>query len=416
MIHVNATAKGGGVAELLSHLVESQASAGLSVGWGVISGSSEFFDLTKRIHHLLHGSGDAGLLQDDDLASLYRTTLRPQAEWFADHLAAGDVVVLHDPQTLGLAPGLSSRGMRVVWHCHIGSKPDETTPHSAVWQFFEPYLKYVDTVLTSRAEFAPTQVPESRRHVVLPAIAPESPKNRDLSDSEVDSRLSGIGLLGHEYAESEAAVEQDGPIPESAPMVLQVSRWDPLKGMAEVLRSLERLPPEAHLVLAGPEPREITDDPEGLAVLSQVRRVREAMPDALRVRAHLVTMSMADPERNALLVNALQRRADVVTQKSLQEGFGLTVTEAMLKERAVVASDVGGIRAQIRHGRTGLLVPAEDDAAFADAVAGLLRKPARRRELGLAAAAGARANFLMPRLVHDYRRLVHPTLNLQETT
>lgn len=388
-----------------------QQSNGIPVGWAVISGNPQFFALTKSVHHLLHGSGTPDHL-DADQADQYRAVLEPQAAWLADQLDPGDVVALHDPQTLGMAPILSKHGIRVVWHCHIGSAPHAGSPHAAVWQFFEPYFEFINTMLVSRAEFAPPQ--SSDIHVVLPAIDPDSPKNRRLPEAEIGSMLASIGLIGDSTIDAVASVEQEMPLPASAPMVLQVSRWDPLKGMIDVLRCLERFSSGTHLVLAGPEPSEIPDDPEGAAVLAQVRRTWSALPGEVRSRAHLVTMSMREPDRNALLVNALQRRADVVTQKSLQEGFGLTVTEAMFKGRAVVASDIGGIRAQIEHGRTGLLADPADHVGFADEVSRVLRDPALRHRLGEAAAASVTERFLIERLAADYQQYVHPDLAFKE--
>lgn len=410
VIHVSSTAKGGGVAELLSGLIDAQNRNCVPAAWAVITGNREFFTLTKLIHNLLHGRGNPEPLSNPANADLYRSTVEPQASWLSKHLSPEDTVVLHDPQTLGMAAGLASTGARVVWHCHIGSVPGSDSPHDRVWHFLGPHLKFVDTVLTSRDEFAPRFFPADQRFTVYPAIDADAPKNRHLSDSEVRALLSATGLVGAVPVDMSVTVEQEEPLSDSAPVVLQVSRWDPLKGMGDVLASLNSLAPEAHLVLAGPQPQEVPDDPEGIAVLEAVRRQRDALPAPLRSRVHLVTLSMADTAHNALLVNALQRRADVVVQRSLEEGFGLTVTEAMLKGRAVVASDVGGISLQVRHGHNGLLVAPQDHAGFATAVSALVADPDLRHRLGVQGAHSAAKRFLMPRLLADYRRLVHPEL------
>lgn len=415
LVHVSSTAKGGGVAELLSRLIDTQCRDGIAAAWAVTTGNRAFFDLTKRIHHLLHGNGDPKPLSAPAAVALYRSTLAPQAEWLAEQIGPEDVLVLHDPQTLGMAPDLARTGARIAWHCHIGSVPGAEPPHAAVWRFLDPYLKFVDVILTSRDEFAPPMFPADQRFTVHPAVDIDSPKNRSLSADDVRSLLTGIGLIDGNPTDTSATVEQETILGESTPMVLQVSRWDPLKGMERVLASLGSLPPDTHLVLAGPEPREIPDDPEGLAVLAAVRHDRDTLSASLRARVHLVTMSMEDVDHNALLVNALQRRADVVVQWSLQEGFGLTVTEAMLKGRAVVASDVGGIKAQIWHGRNGLLVAPTDRDGFAAAVSELLTDSDRRKRLGVEAARSATEHFLMPRLAADYRRYVHPALALEES-
>jgi len=411
LLHVNATATGGGVAELLNGLIPAQSADGISVGWAVISGTEPFFALTKRIHHLLHGQGDPDVLGRPETTELYRSVLRSQADWLAGVVGADDVVVLHDPQTLGLAPGLVDSGARIVWHCHIGTTTGDTTPPAAVWRFFSDELPLLDAVLTTRSEFAPDCLPQTAIHVAAPAIDPLSLKNRELTEREIADLLDGIGLCTPRSGVGsnstvDAVVEQDQVLPTGALTVLQVSRWDPLKDMGGVLRCFSSFPDDVHLVLAGPDPSEVSDDPEGLAVLAALRADLARTPRRIRERVHLVIMSMRRPDTNALLVNALQRRADVVLQKSLEEGFGLTLTEAMIKRKAVVASDVGGLSAQVEHGRTGLLVDPLDDAAVVAAVRRLLADPALRREIGERAAAAVSERFLMSRLVADYRRVV----------
>lgn len=406
LLHVNATAAGGGVAELLRGVVDAQRKAGRLVGWAVISGNQEFFALTKQIHHLLHGSGNPDVLDQRGQRELYRLVLRPQARWFARLLRPQDVVVLHDPQTLGMVPELARTGARVLWHCHIGTTDCAATGPTSVWRFFAEELRRVEAVLVTRPEFAPGTVHGERCHMVAPAIDLNSPKNRELTPAEVADLLAEIGLYQGDGQATAATVQQDRLLPTNAPMVLQVSRWDPLKDMAGVLRCLPSLPEDAHLVLAGPDPHEIPDDPEGLEVLDQVRALWRTLSPVDRGRSHLVILSMRSPVRNALLVNALQRRADVVLQKSLQEGFGLTLTEAMAKRCAVVAGDVGGLRLQVEHEVTGLLVDPTDQDAVVAAVRRLLSDPLSREDFGARAAEAAIRNFAMPRLVTDYERVL----------
>lgn len=417
LVHVNTTSTGGGVAELLHRLIPAQRDDGAAVGWAVVSGTPEFFALTKTLHHLLHGKGDPAPLRGVDAGPLYRSVLRPQGHWLAAQLREGDTVSLHDPQTLGLAPVLAARGIRVVWHCHIGTTDGSATGPEHVWRFLAPEFEDVDVVLATRPEFGPPGF-VGRRYVVAPAIDPDSPKNRPMTDAEVAALLAGIGLVAPAGADPSApaapaasldpaaTVDQAAPMPADAPMVLQVSRWDPLKDMAGVLRCLPGLPADAHLVLAGPDPHEVTDDPEGVAVLAEVRATYRALPEAERRRVHLVTLSMRDARRNALVVNALQRRADVVLQKSLEEGFGLTVTEAMHKYRPVVASAVGGLALQVVHGETGLLVDPTDHVAVAAAVRRLLLDRDLSSRLGAQAAAEVTRRYHISRLVADYRRVV----------
>lgn len=408
LVHVNSTSTGGGVAELLHGLVPAQAAAGVRVGWAVIDGTADFYALTKSIHHLVHGRGDPTVLADAARTAMYRDILAVQANWLTEQTGAGDVVVLHDPQTLGLAPRLAASGAKVVWHCHIGTtRPGGT--QDAVWRSFAAELSCVDTVVTTLPEFAPSGVDPARLRVCAPAIDPKSPKNRELSAGRVDALLASIGLTeGGQGTGDCARLEQDCPVPAGARLVLQVSRWDPLKDMPGVARCVPDLPTDTHLVLAGTDPREIPDDPDGLAVLAETRAVVAAMPERDRRRIHLVHTFPQAAEQAALVVNALQRRADVVLQKSLAEGFGLTVTEAMIKRRAVVAADVGGLRTQVAHGRTGLLVDPADHRAAVSAVRSLLADPGRRRTLGAAAAESVRGRYTMARLVADYQRFAAP--------
>ena len=406
LVHVNATATGGGVAELLHRLVPAQAAAGAAVGWAVIGGDAPFFAFTKRLHHLLHDRGDPAAPAPEVLAH-YRAVLAPQARWLADHVGPGDVVALHDPQTLGMVPVLARTGARLLWHCHVGTTTPGAPGPAAVWHALRAELSDVDAVVTTLPEFAPGVVPPDRRHVVAPAIDLASPKNRPLDRAEVAELLDSTGLTGAgtRTDRGPAVVEQDGPVPPGARVVLQVSRWDPLKDMPGVVRCVPELPPDVHVVLAGNDPGEIPDDPEGRSVLAEVRAARAGLSTADRARVHLVLTSAAHGDRAALLVNALQRSADVVLQKSLAEGFGLTVTEAMAKARPVVAADVGGLRTQISHGDNGLLVDPRDLGGVAAAVRAALSDAVLARRLGRNAAESVARRYLMPRLVADYRRL-----------
>jgi trehalose synthase len=407
LVHVNATARGDEVARLLHGLVPAQAAAGGSTGWAVLGTDPVFLAFTRYLHHLLHGRADALTTQRLAVAvPHYRSVLEPQAAWLAARLAPGDAVVLHGPQTLGMAPVLAGAGLRTVWHCHSGTTDEEASGPAAVWDAFRAELSTVDAVASTLPEFAPRALPAARRHVVAPAVDPDSPRNQVLSGAEVTALLADLGLTSKhpKHSRHSGKVLQDRPLPADAPMVLQLSRWAPLKDMAGVLRSVPELSADTHVVLAGHDPAEPPGDPEGQAVLDEVIELWSGLSPADRSRVHLVSLSTQD-ERVA---NALQRRADVVLQKSLAEGFGLTVTEAMLKRRAVVAADVGGLRQQISPGHNGMLVNPRDPGEVADALRGLLDDPLRRRRLGTHAAASVHRRYLMPRLVADYRLLAAP--------
>lgn len=418
VIHVNATPVGGGVAEILQSLVPGQRDEGTNAGWAVVAGDPTFYDVTKYLHHLLHDRAPAERIATPGALDAYRRTLAPQAPWFTAQVAAGDVVVLHDPQVLGLAAAFKASGATVVWHCHIGTDTVGAPGPAAFWHAFARELAVLDAIITTMPQFVPADATGARRFVVPPAIDPGSPKNRDLTTGQVRDLLDGAGLGdsaevsdGAERREpvSEpgvARVTQQVPLPRHEPVVVQVSRWDPLKDMPGLLRCVPLLRPDAHLVLVGPEPTEIPDDPEGLAVFGDVRHTLSSLEPADARRVHLVNVSPRSPDDGALLVNAVQRRADVVVQKSLQEGFGLTVTEAMLKGKPLVATRVGGLRHQIADGVNGLLVDPADPPAAMDAVNRLLDSPELARTLGARARASAEGRFTMPRLIDGYRAIV----------
>lgn len=383
LVHVSA--EGGSVTELLDGLVPAQAATGLDVGWAVIGGDAAFSSFTRHLHHLLHSRADA--LTADRLAVAlprYRDTLAPQAAWLAARLAPGDVVVLHDPATLGMATELGTAGVRLVWHCHVGTTDERATGPAAVWYALGGDLSCVDIAVAPLPEFVP--VPPARKRVIAPAIDPNSARNRPLWPAELVELLENPGH-----------VEEDAPVPGTARVVLQAAAWDPLADMTGVLRCVPALPADVHVVLAG----EASTADQG--VLAAVRARRAELSPADRARVHLVVPA---GERAPLVVNALQRRADVVLQKSLAEGFGLTVTEAMAKGRAVVAADVGGLRQQISPGHNGILVDPRDRVAVVAALRTLLDDPLLRHRMGRHAAESARRRYLMPRLVDDYRRLV----------
>ncbi|MEU4690734.1 glycosyltransferase [Actinoplanes sp. NPDC023714] len=432
VVHVNATATGGGVAELLHRVVPAQAAAGWGAGWLVIGGDAGFFDTTKRMHHLLHGRTDPAVLDAATMAR-YRAVLAPQAAWLAERVTPRDVVCLHDPQTLGLAPALARAGVPVIWHCHIGTSRHAEPGPAAIWRAFAPELAVLDAVVTTLPEYAPP-IPLARRHVIAPAVDLAAAKNRPLTEEEVARHLAAIGLTAGPAAAAVraaaahgaaavrgaaetgggaagrgaagAVVEQQAPLPDGARVVAQVSRWDPLKDMPGVVGLIPRLPADVHVVLVGADPADIPDDPEGAEVLRQVRAARDRLPADARARVHLVLTSLRHDEEAALVVNAVQRRADVVLQKCFEEGFGLAATEAMAKGRPVVAGAVGGLRHQIVDGQSGVLVDPHDPAAVASAVRRLLGDPALGRRLGAGAQARVAAAYLLPRLLSDYERLL----------
>jgi trehalose synthase len=409
--NISSTAHGGGVAEMLYLLLGYAKGVGVDARWMVIEGDAEFFEITKRLHNRIHGvAGDDGGLGPREAAH-YRAVLAANAEVLdGTNVRPGDIVYLHDPQTAGLAGALRRHSARIVWRCHIGSdRTNEFTEEA--WAFLQPYLADCQTFVFSHAAFVPRQLAESDVWIVEPSIDPFSPKNRALPPARVRALLAGVGLLegGAGDPSMRAIVGGAPPIPPGEPLVLQVSRWDRLKDMGGVMQGFAEHVcgrSDARLALVGPEVGAVTDDPEGARVLAECADAWESLPARARDAIRLVTLPMDDPIANALLVNAAQRHARVVVQKSLAEGFGLTVTEAMWKARPVVASAVGGIVDQVPDDTGVLLADPTDLAAFGDALVSLLAQPARMRALGRRAKRHVREDLLSDRHLIDYSHLI----------
>lgn len=401
--NVSSTAVSGGVAEMVRSLLAYARGAGVDARWVVIEGSPEFFRITKRLHNALHGSvGDGSPLGDAEHRLCDQVTASNAAE-LAPMVRPHDVVIVHDPQPAGMITALHARGARVIWRCHIGQ--DEVNDEVVRgWWFLLPKLRDADAYVFSRAAYVPADLDPRRAALIPPTIDPFSAKNQPLDERNVRAILMRAGLIqGTAAVDACTFVREDGtpgrvdraaevvrmgpPPPEATPLVVQVSRWDRLKDPSGVLAGFSRLAAAkahgAHLVLAGPSVQGVSDDPEGASVLAAVIAEWHQLPADLRARVHLASLPTLDVDENAAMVNALQRHATVIVQKSLHEGFGLTVTEAMWKAKPVVASAVGGIQDQIEDGVHGLLIAdATDLDAFATALARVLDDPAEARRMG----------------------------------
>ncbi|MEO8966848.1 MAG: glycosyltransferase [Solirubrobacteraceae bacterium] len=410
--NVNSTAHGGGVAEMLVSLLAYARGAGIDTRWVVIEGNEDFFVLTKRIHNFLHGAlGDGGDLDSDVRRVFDEVTARNAAE-FRELVKPEDVVIIHDPQPAGLIRAIREIGCPTVWRCHVGlDRPDPLARRA--WEFLLPYVRDADAYVFSRQAFAWEGL-EKDVAIIPPSIDAFAPKNEELDRERVLSILTAAGLNEGSVPAAPTFTRLDGSpgrvdraaqrwerrqLRSSDRVVVQVSRWDALKDPIGVIRGFAQhvapLVPDAHLIYAGPAVESVTDDPEGGQVLSQAIAEYETMPEEIAERVHLVALPMDDVQENAAIVNALQRRADVVVQKSLAEGFGLTVAEAMWKARPVVASRIGGIQDQIVHGKTGILLDDPLDlAAYGAAVRSLLEDPARAETIGREAKESVRHGFL----------------------
>ena len=425
VVNVNSTESGGGVAEMLYGLTAYSRGMDIDVRWTVIEGTPEFFKITKRVHNWLHESpGDGGPLGDAERQT-YEDVSADNAAEIKALLRPGDIVILHDPQTAGLASELQGAGAIVIWRCHIGCDDHDGLADRA-WGFLQPYLECADAFVFSRDEYRPPWVPLAKAVTIRPSIDPLSSKNVPMSAAQARAILAHVGLLrpttrvgSPVFVRSDgtrsrvdrfADVFQTGPPPtQDTPMVVQVSRWDRLKDMSGVMRGFAEYlggSDNAHLLLAGPVVTGIADDPEGGEVLSECIEEWRHLPHWTRRRVHLTCLPMADRDENAAIVNAIQRHATVVVQKSLAEGFGLTVTEAMWKGSAIVASRVGAIPDQISHEEHGLLLDDPNDlTAFGQALERLLHDPDLAQRMGENARQRAKAEFLADRHLEQYAAL-----------
>jgi trehalose synthase len=432
---VNSTAEGGGVAEMLPKMLTLLRELGVDARWVVISTErTEFFALTKRIHNLIHGAGEPRLTETD--RELYEAVSRENAALLAGELNTDDLLVVHDPQPLGSGAILKQQlGLESIWRCHIGL--DRVVPATqAVWGFLAPYASAYDHAVFSAPEYVPDYLSD-RYSLIRPAIDPLGPKNRELSVKEVaailrrarlvktDAVAGGLPFLNHAQR-----LRPDGrwaPADEDdigllfRPIVTQVSRWDRLKGFAPLLDAFVRVKARCtesgitdehrrrleavRLLLVGPDPRSVADDPEGLEVMEELSSAYRRLDPDLQRDVALITLPMESREENALMVNAIQRCSTVVVQNSIQEGFGLTATEAMWKGVPVVASSACGLRQQILDGYEGRLVSdPEDTEELANVLDKLLADPTQRRTLGQAAQRRVYREFLVLSQLRDWLR------------
>jgi trehalose synthase len=426
--NVNSAATGGGVAEMLRSLLPYIRGFGIDARWVVIDGTPAFFHITKRLHHALHGSyGDGSPLADTERA-VYESVLQANADEIGALVRPRDIVILHDPQTAGLAPTMARLGAIVIWRCHVGADaPNQEVERG--WRFLTPYLQGLAAAVFSRGQYVPEIFSGNGGVVIPPSIDPFSPKNQELNDDIVRAILVHTGLLdGPSGDTSPTFIRSDGtpgrvdrradiirlgraPSWETA-LVVQVSRWDPLKDPVGVMEGFELLAEreplrDAELILGGPNVNAIEDDPESAQTFNGVLERWRALPHNIRDRVHLVSLPTADLEENGAIVNALQRHATIIVQKSLKEGFGLTVTEGMWKSRPVVASAVGGIQDQIVDEIHGLLLPDPTDReSFASRLERLLPDSELRYQLGQRAHERVKSEYLPVRHLRQYAALL----------
>jgi trehalose synthase len=411
---VNSTAQGGGVAEMLPMVVSMLRELGVSTEWAVIVSEEEgFFSLTKRIHNLLHGAGTPHMGDDD--RALYRRVSEQCAEGLQRHVAPDDVLVVHDPQPLGAGAVLKDEmDLPAVWRCHIGL--DETNDSTdTAWTFLRPWAERYDETVFSLRDYVPDFLSE-KADIINPAINPLSPKNRPLPVHEMADVLRRAQLVQSphptvdaDYATPALRLQRDGSFapatrPEDLgllhrPIVTQVSRWDRLKGFGALLQGFARMKERSfidrhagsdrhrmrlslsRLVLAGPDPESVSDDPEGQEVFREICSRWQDLPPDIQRDIAVVTLPMASRHINALMVNALQRCSSIIAQNSVQEGFGLTVTEGMWKRAPILGTHAAGIQEQVNDGEHGRLLPTSDGPeAIAQTLHEMLRAEEKRTE------------------------------------
>jgi trehalose synthase len=360
VINVNSTRVGGGVAEILDRLVPLMREVGLDPRWEVIQGNDKFFALTKNLHNALHGAPIAfGPADRQIYDEVTRTNL-------ASLDLDADVVFIHDPQPAGLISARDQHGGKWIWRCHI----DVSAPALGAWEFIAPLVQRFDMSVFSAPQFA--RALEIPQLLISPSIDPLSDKNRELGQEEIETILTRLGILSDK------------------PMVTQVSRFDRLKDPIGVLEAwrMARRRFDCQLVFAGGA---ATDDPESVQVLNELRERAGDDPDI-----HIFNL----PPTSNVEINAIQRASTVVLQKSLKEGFGLTVSEALWKSKPVIAGAVGGIPLQVTHKYSGILTHTVEGTAFW--IKQLLAAPEFARRLGENGHAHVRNNFLLTRHLRDY--------------
>ncbi len=357
--NINSTSVGGGVAEILSRMVPLLKQLGVDARWDVIKGDEHFFIVTKKFHNALHGVPVE--ITPAELELFIEVNRLNAAD-----MQFGDIVFVHDPQPIALVSERPARGKHWIWRCHI----DFSQPERDIWQFLEQYVRRYDAAVFSAPAFGRSlPIPQV---MISPSIDPLSDKNRDLTEEEIAAVFNRFG------------------IDRSRPVVTQVSRFDFLKDPLGVIKAfrIARRRVDCQLVLAGGG---ATDDPEGPALMQQVHEEAEKDKDIQVIFL---------PPSSDIEINALQRGSTVVLQKSLREGFGLTVAEALWKGRPVIAGAVGGIPLQIAHKYSGILTHSIDGTA--QWIKRLINEPAYARKLGENGREHIRNNFLITRHLKDY--------------
>ncbi len=376
VVHINSTKQGGGVAEILNKLVPLKKELDIDVSWEIIEGTPDFFKCTKYFHNALQGNN---IKISKTLLKEYERVNEVNAEKLHDTLNDADIVFIHDPQPAPLLQYFPNRKGKWIWRCHIDvSQPDRLT-----WKYIKKHIKNYDASIFSIPAFS--QVLPHIQYLIPPSIDPLSEKNIDLEEKEIEAIVSGLG------------------IDTKRPTMLQVSRYDYFKdpvGVIKAYRLTKKFVPDLQLILAGGE---ATDDPESQRVISDVHEAAGKDPDI-----HILLLP-SDAHKS---INALQRSSDIILQKSIREGFGLTVTEGMWKGKPVIGGDTGGIRIQVVNHQTGFLVRTPEGAALRTRY--LLFHRDKLNEMGKKAKSFVKENFLLTRHLREYLTVIVSLLHGQK--
>lgn len=436
---VNSTEFGGGVAEMMPRMISLLRQLGLNADWMVMeTAETDFFALTKNIHNLIHGQEGAEITAEQ--VAMYERINQENAKVLAEYVQDDDIVVFHDPQPAGMAQELKKvRDITAIWRCHIGLDYSNDSTKAA-WSFLAPYLSAYDQYVFSSPEYIPEGL-SGNVTLIHPSIDPLSHKNRPLSLHKLTGILGNAGLLSSEhpklypdYEHKVARLQPDGTFGPASngddigllfrPILTQVSRWDRLKGFFSLLegfvelkrnnqhngdrsRIIDRIR-NTRLVLAGPDPASVADDPEGKEVLQELIDTYVSLSPELQEDVVILLLPMHSAKENALIVNALQRSSYLVVQNSLQEGFGLTATEAMGKRIAVLASNACGLRNQVRNHIDGrLLRHPEDPKVVATHLENLLSNPKLVEEMSFSAEKRVLDHFLIFQQLTQWLNVFH---------
>jgi trehalose synthase len=362
VLQINATKLGGGVAEILHSFISLLNDVGIKAEWQLIEGDNRLYDITKSFHNAFQG-------KDYELSEKTKR-IYERFNAYNAHILEGewDIMMIHDPQPAALPYYLADEKTKYVWRCHI----DTSHPHPDMWNFFQPFLSCYDAAIFTMARFAPKNFPAKKIYYIPPAIDPLVTKNVEMDAKKADKIL-------RKYR-----VDPDKPI------MTQVSRFDPWKdpiGVIEAYRIAKKVFPDLQLIMVG---QMATDDPEGVKIFEKVKKF------AASEKGIFLLVNLPD---NDVAINAIQTSSDIMIQKSIREGFGLTVTEPMWKGKPMVAGNCGGIRIQIKNGKNGFLVDSVEESA--KRVVELLENPEKAAELGKNAKESVREHYLLPRLLRD---------------